>query len=483
MVQPEQIHIAFGDTAQDMVIMWASKRDVNFFVELAETAEKIQKIKAEKAVLSESSNQAARYLHRVYLAKLKPGETYVYRIVGDSGASTSIYSFKVPYTKPGKVHIFMMVADMGLSTKSLQFVTHEAANRLYEAVFHVGDIAYNLHRDEGSFGDRFLKYMEKFAARVPYMTVPGDHERFVDYTHYRYRFSMPNTRWPMPKEQLWYRINIGPVCFISLNTEVFYTLTDQQGAQLDWLRDQLYIANTQREQHPWIIVLGHRPMYCSHSDVDDQFNEDCMKDSGCVIRTKLEDLLFEEGVDLYISGHRHNYERSWPLYRGKDFQRGYRDPRAPVHIINGAMGYEYLTETIPKPQSWSAFSLSDPRKELYSKLEVLNSTHLKWDAFAASDNEHIDSMLIIQHRHGSFGKAGDEAYKTLMQLQKLPPAPFHWQPPAQNLSKETVFHAIYRLPPSTRKLYLTTMCLTLIFVLIGVLCMPRVRRVVCRARK
>lgn len=186
LIQPEQIHIAFGKTSQDIVIMWATRRDVKFYVEVAETADKMQKIEAERSVLEVSSSRAAKYLHRVYLAKLKPAEKYVYRIVGDSGANSNIFTFKVPYNTPGKVHIFMILADMGLSSKHLQFLSYEAANGMYEALFHVGDIAYNLHRDEGSFGDQYLKHIEKFAAKVPYMTVPGDHERFLDFSHYRY---------------------------------------------------------------------------------------------------------------------------------------------------------------------------------------------------------------------------------------------------------------------------------------------------------
>ena len=188
LVQPEQIHIAFGNTAQDMVIMWATKRDVKFFVEFAERVDNMKKLEAERAVLEESSSRAAKYLHRVYLEKLKPGEKYVYRIVGESGATSSIYTFNVPKVAPKKVHTFIVLADMGLSSNSLQFLTYEAAGGMYdyEAVFHIGDIAHSLHMDEGSFGDLFLKHLEKFAAKAPYMTVPGDLERFHDYMHYRY---------------------------------------------------------------------------------------------------------------------------------------------------------------------------------------------------------------------------------------------------------------------------------------------------------
>ena len=296
----------------------------------------------------------------------------------------------------------------------------------------------------------------------------------------RHRFSMPGTPWPMPADQLWYSIDIGPVHFIALNTEVFYTLTDQQEKQLKWLHDDLQRVNSQRDQHPWIVVLGHRPMYCSHTDAEDELGPDCASVNACLIRSKLDDLFFEEGVDLYISGHKHNYERSWPLYRGKVFQQGYKNPKAPIHIINGAMGYEYIVETIVQPNSWSAFRLSDPEKELYGKLEVLNSTHLMWDAFAAHNNELVDSILVIQQRHGSFGKAGDEAYEEMVKLLQLPPAPLHWQPPAESLNSQPLFHGLYKLPPDTRKLYLLTVCCTLFTTVICLLCFLKVRGKICK---
>ena len=289
---------------------------------------------------------------------------------------------------------------------------------------------------------------------------------------------MPNTPWPMPVDKLWYSIDIGPVRFITINTEVFYTLKDQQEKQLSWLRDELQYINAERENHPWIIVLGHVPMYCSPSDADGREEVDCANERTSTVRSKLEDLFFEEGVDLYISGHRHSYERSWPLYRGKVFQHSYKNPKAPVHIINGAMGYVYLAETITKSHSWSAFSFSDPQKELYGKLQVLNSTHLMWDVFVAKNNEHVDSVVVIQQRHGSFGKAGDEAYKTLVKLQQLPRAPFHWQPPAE--TPDGMFQSLYSLPPPTRKFYLLTVCCMLFTIILCILSVPKVRKRVCR---
>lgn len=293
---------------------------------------------------------------------------------------------------------------------------------------------------------------------------------------------MPNTAWPMPVDHLWYSIDIGPVHFITINTEVFYTLHDHRDQQLSWLRADLKTVNADRSQRPWVVVLGHHPMYCSLTDTSDKKDLDCADEKTSPVQSALEDLFFEEGVDLYVSGHRHNYERSWPMYRGKAFQHSYINPAGPVYIVNGAMGYAYLTEKFAQPYLWSAFRQDDGAKELFGKLEALNASHLTWDVFAAANNEHEDSILIVQRRHGAFGKAGEgEAVHQLVAVRKdLPPAPFAWSPPAKVASSGAVVGVLYSLPPDTRHFYLWTMCLTLVFSVLGLMALPRVRRRVCR---
>ena len=53
----------------------------------------------------------------------------------------------------------------------------DTALGMYDAVMHVGDIAYNLEHDDGKVGDEFLRMLEPVAGRVPYMVAPGNHER------------------------------------------------------------------------------------------------------------------------------------------------------------------------------------------------------------------------------------------------------------------------------------------------------------------
>ena len=56
--------------------------------------------------------------------------------------------------------------------------------------------------------------------------------------------------------------------------------------------------------------MGHRPMYCSNAD------RDCLvpDSAGESVRSYVEDLFFNYGVDIEIWAHEHSYERTWPVY-------------------------------------------------------------------------------------------------------------------------------------------------------------------------
>ncbi|CAL1527067.1 unnamed protein product [Lymnaea stagnalis] len=421
---PEQIHISLGSLPYDIVMMWSTKEEETFYVEYGNDPKTLTRAKGAISELKIDSEQAARFLHRAELLGLKPGARYSYRIInGNSTVKSETLTFEVPHNDSAKSHSFLIVADMGMLTKALQFLIHEAVNGEYEVVFHVGDIAYNLNSEGGSLGDHYMNRVAKFTSHVPYMTTPGDHERFRSFYHYRYRFSMPNSPWPMKEENLWYSIDIGHTHFISINTEYFLPESEYKSHQLQWLRQDLKAANKKRKSSPWIIVMGHKPIYCTKSVME----QECHKENSA-IREELEDLFFEQGVDLYISGHKHSYERSWPMYLSRTFQTNYFNPMAPVYIINGAMGYEYLFDEQKSSPYWLAFSVSDKRKELFARLNVINETHLVWTVHAASTNEEVDYVQIIQKNHGSFGKPGVAALdkiKPRTNRQDLPPEPFH----------------------------------------------------------
>ena len=66
-----------------------------------------------------------------------------------------------------------------------------------------------------------------------------------------------------------YSFNIGSVHIIGFSTEFYYYVEfgfQQIINQYHWLKNDLIEANKpeNRKNQPWIITMGHRPMYCTN---------------------------------------------------------------------------------------------------------------------------------------------------------------------------------------------------------------------------
>ena len=160
--------------------------------------------------------------------------------------------------------------DLGSdNAQSLPRLQREAQEGLYDAVLHVGDFAYDMDANDGKVGDRFMRQIEPIAAYIPYMTTVGNHEEKGNFSHYKARFFMPGSQ-----DNLFYSFDMGGIHFVSISTEFYYFMKygfKQVAVQYEWLINDLETANLRENRlaRPWIITLGHRPMYCSNDDGDD----------------------------------------------------------------------------------------------------------------------------------------------------------------------------------------------------------------------
>uniref|UniRef100_A0AAY4BS28 Purple acid phosphatase n=2 Tax=Denticeps clupeoides TaxID=299321 RepID=A0AAY4BS28_9TELE len=358
-----------------MVITWTTEDKVDSVVEYSQWGGKFldQTAKGSSVVFEDGGSEKRKmYIHRVTLSDLKPGSTYVYHCGSDAGWSDLFYFTALDES----VHWspkFAVYGDMGNENpQSLAQLQKDTQARMYDVILHVGDFAYDMDEDNARIGDEFMRQVESIAAYVPYMTCPGNHEQAYNFSNYRNRFSMPGDT-----ESLWYSWNIGPVHIVSFSTELFFYLNyglDLVFKQYEWLKKDLEEAAKpeNRALRPWIITMGHRPMYCSNADRDD-----CTKFESYVF-PGLEDLFYKFGVDLELWAHEHSYERLWPVYGYKVYngsvEHPYVNPKAPVHIITGSAGCRERTDPfIPTPRDWSAFRSSDYG---YARMQVFNSSHL-----------------------------------------------------------------------------------------------------------
>lgn len=127
-------------------------------------------------------------------------------------------------------------------------------------------------------------YRELIAAKVPFHAVLGNHD-------IRTANGTPQVSFkPFGMKGRWYTVRQGPVEFFMLDTNV--NVPWQQ--QLPWLKAALAASTA-----AWKVVVGHHPIYSAGLYGDDRN-----------LNAKLSPLFKRFGVQLYVNGHEHNYERT-----------------------------------------------------------------------------------------------------------------------------------------------------------------------------
>uniref|UniRef100_A0A1I7XK84 Metallophos domain-containing protein n=1 Tax=Heterorhabditis bacteriophora TaxID=37862 RepID=A0A1I7XK84_HETBA len=184
------------------------------------------------------------------------------------------------------------------------------------------------------------------------------------------------------KIHTFHSFDLDKVHFVVFSTEFYFYTNygwDQIQNQWNWLVSDLQKANANRASVPWLITLGHRPMYCSDYDGDDCTKYESIVRTGLPIvhAYGLEKLFFEYGVDLELWAHEHTYERMWPVYNRTVFNgttSAYVNPPAPVHVVSGSAGCRENTDVFMEhPGPWSARRSTDYG---FGRMRIHNATHL-----------------------------------------------------------------------------------------------------------
>lgn len=410
--QPEQTHIAAGASPDQMIITWSTfNATTDSTVQYGSDGKFEHKTfgSAHKWV-DQGPEQKVQFIHKVTLTGLAPATNYSYQVGSNSNGFSAPFSFKTWPAGEKWSPSLLVYGDLGVdNAQSLTRINMDTNAGMYDAVLHVGDIAYDMVVNNSRVGDKFMRLIEPVASKLPYMVCPGNHENSFNFSNYRNRFNMPGDE----NKQMFYSFNMGPVHFVSVATELWFYV--QYGLvpiveQYKWLEADLAEANKpeNRQKQPWIIIFGHRPMYCSNDDNDDCTHHESLVRIGIPFLHYLgwEHLLQQYGVDLGIWAHEHSYERLWPVYDRKvyngSYDHPYTNPGAPVHIVTGSAGCKEKHDNFDhKVDDWSAFRSDDYG---YTRMKVFNSTHLYVEQ--VSDDKAgaiIDKFTLIKDKHTAYG--------------------------------------------------------------------------------
>lgn len=398
--KPEQIHLSLGiDSSSEMVITWVTFQQQKILPSInygeSNVSLDLNQLGQSDLFIDGGLRKTRRWINRVRLTKLKSDTRYYYQISGDD----VFYSFRTLKDGNNWSANVLIFGDLGYeNSQTLPALIREVKTDAYDVIIHAGDIGYDLFEEEGHLADKFLNLIQPIASSIPYQVTMGNHEEKYNFSHYQSLFTMFDQTLKQ-QENSFYSFNLGLLHVVVFSSE-FYEFTKYGMEQIDnqfkWLKADLQDANKQHNRliRPWIITICHKPLYCDEAR--------CFKD-GRTLRNSLEELLFENKVDIFFVGHEHKYQRSWPVYEGYVYNGSYNepyiDPIAPVQIVTGAAGnrekldgHKELKGDLP----WRAKTIYEYS---YTKLLVVNESHLLIQQMSSSQ-VLLDQFHLIKRRRG-----------------------------------------------------------------------------------
>ncbi|WP_434380977.1 discoidin domain-containing protein [Melittangium boletus] len=315
---------------------------------------------------------ALGWRHAVVLDGLSAGKTYSY-VVEACGSVTGVRQFKTASLPGTPVH-FTAMGDFGTGSSSQSKVLALLGQpaRHGEFLLTLGDNAYT-SGTEAEFQSNMFKPMASMLRETPLFTSPGNHEYVTDQGQpYLDNFYLPSNN--PEKTERYYSFDWGSVHFVSLDSNCVIGLASASrctlAAQKNWL-----IQDLAATKQPWKVVFFHHPIWSSG-------------DHGSQLKMRREFVpVFEQyGVDLVLTGHDHQYERSKAM-KGEAIATTSGIP----YLVVGSGGAHMPAYPGSKP-AWSAYR--DNTRSGY--LDVVVSGGTLAARFFATDGNVYDSLNLTK---------------------------------------------------------------------------------------
>jgi len=238
--------------------------------------------------------------HVVELTGLEPNTVYHYRCGAEGKWSSDYYFRTAPKYSSNTVVKIAVFGDSRGGWNALAECFQAAKKEGAQLIVFTGDLTNEATQPEY---DGFFSASRGVLEYIPFMPVHGNHER--ELITYFGEFALPGN-------EKYFSFDFGPIHFTYL-----YSYTEADVAQqCPWLLKDLSITSL-----PWKIVVAHKTIYSSGTHGITPY-----------LMQYWVPIFDKTGVDFYINGHDHIYERSWPIKEGKI------DPNGTVYITTGGAG-------------------------------------------------------------------------------------------------------------------------------------------------
>ncbi|PIV54789.1 hypothetical protein COY52_13015 [Candidatus Desantisbacteria bacterium CG_4_10_14_0_8_um_filter_48_22] len=367
---PFSVHLTWDRNGTDttVAVTWLTVKNAGNTVEYGLT----DSYGSQQGGSSFYSSNCGYYVHEVTLTGLSPDTAYHYRC-GAAGKWSRDYTFVTAPSKGDTSPLYFAAMADARNLESIRDAIIElgrSKNPMF--VTWVGDFVNS--GSVQSEWDSWFSSAQDLIANAPLIPVLGNHEE--EAPQYFDQFDLPSN-------EKYYSLNYGNVHFIVLNSAFDDSRILPGSAQYNWLQSDLQQTDADTDI-TWKIVLFHTPVYSSASG----------HPSNTGLRSDIEPLFNQYGVDVVFNGHNHSYERTYMirengqiLQTGPTFYVTEGDSTGTVYVVVAGMSPLYE----PGWNSWTAYF---EKTYNYGMVTVEGDT-LSFKAMR-QDDTLIDTFAIIK---------------------------------------------------------------------------------------
>jgi 3',5'-cyclic AMP phosphodiesterase CpdA len=314
---PRQVHLGLqNDPRTSIVVQWRTSDEATLAstVQYGEGDALDQTIEGAMFVFQSgfSGNGGTVRMHEAHLCGLKPDTVYSYRVGGEAGGVSGwseTFQFRTAPDLAPDSDDEVVVAFVGDSRDGYDVWATLVAlmqEKAPDLILFSGDAV--------TFGqiqlewDYFFDAAQPLFARVPVVSAHGNHEGNA--INYYAQFAMPGS-----EEQ--FAIDYGAL-HVTVANDSPEEPSDVTTRVADYLRDEL-AASADR---PWQVVMHHKPIWSASAN---HGGDD-------ILRESWQPIFDAAQVDLVLSGHDHDYERTEPM-RGDSVT-----PGGTTYLVSGGAG-------------------------------------------------------------------------------------------------------------------------------------------------
>lgn len=250
-------------------------------------------------------------VHEIQLTGLFPDTVYYYEVVANGDALTNTAKKFRTYPQPNSPRAFRFAAwgDAGVAGAPLDALALnvEIMDPPVDLCVEMGDIVYENGEWE-NYNPRFFSPLVDVLDRLVLWPTMGNHDvRTGNGAPFLGNFVLPTDSGApgtTSGTEVYYSFDYGLAHFAALDASGRTNLA--VGAPMhQWLAADLDDAIARGKR--WLIVFTHNPPYTKGSHDSD------VEGDLIIIRNNFVPLIESKGVDLFLAGHSHNYERSYLL--------------------------------------------------------------------------------------------------------------------------------------------------------------------------